>query len=251
MRRGVLLPLLVYAVQLPITTAYAAGLLPVHPIVIFLPLVGLLNGHVERRGPGALGVTVVQPIRSLLFALAFALLAFIGHLMVLRVYHAPPYAPPLNGATIGSLTTDFVVDVFIIALWEEIVNRGYIQTRLQKAWGFWGVVVASLLFASLHVPSALLDHGTAQMAFCRVVQTGLSGSLLGYLFWWTGSVFPTIALHGLSNFLSLSVVQHLGGVTAGRPPTVQMPYELLWLLAQVGLVTTACRLAFGNRRPSP
>ena len=129
-----------------------------------------------------------------------------------------------------------------------IVNRGYIQTRLQAVWGFGGVVVTTLLFASLHVPSAVQDHGWAPPLLFRLVQTGLAGFVLGYLYWWTGSVLPPVALHGLRNFTMLSLIQHLSGVTAARMLATQVPFQLLWLLGEAGLMLLICQPVFGKRR---
>jgi membrane protease YdiL (CAAX protease family) len=249
MRREVLLPLAVYAVQIPITIASVAGVLPVHPIVTMLPLVGLLTAQVEGRGPEALGLTIVQPVRALLPALAFAVLGFVGRLIALGLDRVPLHIPPLTGAAVVSLTRDLAVDLFIIALWEEIVNRGYIQTRLQAAWGFSGVVVTTLLFASLHLPCALHDYGWAPTVLFRFVQTGLTGFMLGYIYWWTGSVLPTIALHGLRNFTMLSLTHHLSGVSVSRVLVSQIPFQLLWLVGELAAILFICRLVFGKRSP--
>jgi len=140
------------------------------------------------------------------------------------------------------------VDVFIIALWEEIVSRGYIQTRLQVVWGFWGVIIVTLLFASLHLPSAFLDYGyDLPAALFRFAQTGPSGFMLGYVYWQTGSVPTTIALHGLRNF-ALSVSMHLSGVTAAQMSASQISFQFLWLVGQVGLVLLVCRTLFESKR---
>ncbi|MGD2147524.1 MAG: CPBP family intramembrane metalloprotease [Anaerolineae bacterium] len=251
MRRSFLLALIVYAVQVPITAARATGVLPVHPIVFMLPLVGVLNGQVEGRRLGGLGLTVWQPIRSILLALAFTLLGFAGRLLALHISRVPLRLPPITPASIGSLASDLAIDLFIIALWEEIVNRGYIQTRLQSVWGFWGVIASAILFASLHLPGAVLAYaGRPLQVLFRCIQTGLAGLTLGYLYWWTGSVVPTIALHGLRNFSMLSLVQHLSAVPATRLFTLQMPLQLLWLLGEAGLMVAACRLFLPRRRCS-
>jgi membrane protease YdiL (CAAX protease family) len=247
MKRDTLLPLVIFAVQIPTTIAITVGLLPVHPIVIMLPLVGLLNGQIEGKGARGLGLTIVQPVRSLLLALAFALLGFVGRLIVLGLDHVPLHMPPLTGAAIGSLTRDLAVDLFIIALWEEIVNRGYTQTRLQAAWGFPGVVITALLFASLHVPSALQDYGWGPEVLYRFGQTGLASLMLGYLYRWTGSVLPTIALHGLRNFTMISLPYYVSGVTAARLLVSQIPFQLLWLVGEVSLMLLVCRPVFGER----
>jgi membrane protease YdiL (CAAX protease family) len=127
----------------------------------------------------------------------------------------------------------------IIALWEEIVSRRYIQTCLQRAWGLWGVAAATLLFATLHFPFALTDDVLAGAAF-RFLQTGLSGLALNYLYWKAGSVLSTILLHGLNNFAG-SLASHLRGLSYAQVIAVQMPFQLLWLAGEVGLVVFASR----------
>jgi len=237
----------VYLVQIPILIGYGAGWIPIHPIAIMLPLVGLLNGEVEGRGREGLGLIVVQPGRSLLLALLFAALHFGGQLIVLRLESVPLRPLPLTPEMMGTLGGDFAVDVFIIALWEEIVSRGYIQTRLQEAWGFWGVVVATLLFASLHLPSAFLDYGSdlPRLSF-RFAQTGLSGFMLGYVYWRAGSVLPTVALHGLRNFAG-GIGLRLSNIIAAEMYVTQVPFQFLWLVGQVGMMLCICRLLFGKR----
>jgi len=248
MKRGVLWAGVVYLVQIPILVGCVAGLIPLHPIVILLPLVGLLNGKVEGKGREGLGLVIVRPGRSLLLALLFAALCFGGSLIVFGLEDVPLQPPPLTAETIWSLIGEFAVDVFIIALFEEVVNRGYIQTRLQAVWGFWGVIVATLLFASLHLPSAFLDFGyDLSTALAYFVLTGLAGFMLGYVYWRTGSVLTTIAIHGLRNF-AWGVSLRLGGVTAARMHVSQTAFQLLWLLAQVGLMLLLCRALFSEPR---
>lgn len=246
-KREVLWPFAVYVAQIPVLIGCVLGLIPIHPIVIVLPLVVCLNFRLDTRGPRGLGLTVAPPGRSLLLVLIFAVLGFTGRLILLRLEGIPLRSPPLTMATVGPLLKDLVVDVFIIALWEEIVNRGYVQTRLQDAWGFRGVVVTALLFASLHLPSALYDHGWASTVLFRFVQTGLAGFMLGYAYWRTGSVLVTIALHGLRNFFLVSLILRLSGTSVVEMQASQMPFQLLWLMGEVGLMVLVSRVLFGSR----
>jgi membrane protease YdiL (CAAX protease family) len=237
----------VYLVQIPILLGYGAGRIPIHPIVIMLPLVGLLNGKFEGKGREGLGLIVVQPGRSLLLVLLFAALHFGGQLIVLRLESVPLRLFPLTLETMGTLVGDCAIAVFIIALWEEVVSRGYIQTRLQETWGFWGVIVATFLFASLHLPSAFLNYGGAlTWVFFRFAQTGLSGFLMGYVYWRAGSILPTVVLHGLRNFAG-SIISHLSGVIVAQIVVRQISFQFLWLIGQVGLMLFICRLLFSKR----
>ena len=172
-----------------------------HPIVVMLPLVGILNFYVEKRNRKGLGLRFVEPGRSLVFALVYAGFSILGKIIAMK-YGGISFQPQMiTKGDIWELILSFLIGVFIIALWEEIINRGYIQTRLQAAWGFWGVMVAALLFAAMHIPSALLDYENDLMkATIRFVEAGLAGLVYGCVYWCTRSVWTTIAIHGLNNF---------------------------------------------------
>ncbi|MFO7742093.1 MAG: hypothetical protein R6X31_07250 [Anaerolineae bacterium] len=129
-KREVLWPLIVYVAQIPVLIGCVLGLIPIHPIVIVLPLVVFLNFRLDRRGPRGLGLTVAPPDRSLLPVLIFAVLGFTGRLILLRLEGIPLRCPPLTMATVRPLLKDLAVDVFIIALWEEIVNLVSLILRL-------------------------------------------------------------------------------------------------------------------------
>ncbi len=244
MKREIWYAFAVYFVEMAVVSGYVVGWIPLHPIVLMLPLVGLINFKVEGKGGEGLGLVVRRPVPSLVLALAFAALSFGEHLIRLRLEGITLQPVSFSAPAMGSLVRDLAVDLFILALWEEIVSRGYIQTRLQGAWGFRGVMIATLLFAFLHLPSALSDYALPEAAF-RFLQTGLSGFVLAYLYWRTGSVLPTILLHGLCNFAG-SVVVHLSGLSYAQVTAVQMPFQLLWLAGEVGLMVLACRLLCGN-----
>ncbi|HEY75332.1 MAG TPA: CPBP family intramembrane metalloprotease [Thermoflexia bacterium] len=246
MQRGVRWAIVVYLVQIPVVVGYAAGWLPIHPIAVMLPLVGLINGRFEKRGREGLGLRQVRLDRVLLLALLWAVLS-LGRFGVVSWLEGAPWTPlPLSTKTVGGLAWDFVVAVFVIALWEEIVSRGYVQTRLQEAWGLWGVAAAALLFASLHVPSALLASACdAPTALYRFVQTGLAGFLLGYVYWRTGSVLASIAVHGLGNF-ALGVSLWMTGLTETHLLAAHRPLQLLWMGGQVGVALLLSRALFSG-----
>jgi membrane protease YdiL (CAAX protease family) len=120
----------------------------------------------------------------------------------------------LNSKVTQTLVVSFLVGVFIIALWEESVNRGYIQTRLQLVWDFRGMIFASFLFAFIHIPSALLDcHCDIYEVLLRLVQTGLSGLFWGYLYWRIRSVLTTIVVYGLNNFTITGIFPLFSNIT--------------------------------------
>jgi len=211
-----------------------------------LPLVGLLNFRVEKRGQEGLGIRLVAPGRSLLLALFYAFLSVIGWQIALGLEGVTFGVTELTVMMIWALVESLIVGVFIIALWEEVINRGYIQTRLQAAWDFWGVIVTSLLFAAMHVPSALLDYDYDVIKVSlRFVQTGLVGFALGYVYWRSRSVLTTIAIHGLNNFVT-AAFPVLSGVSYRELFFSQTAFQFLWLGGQVGLTLLLSHVMFNR-----
>jgi len=143
MKRQILYTFVVYLVEVAVVVGYVAGWIPVHPIVLMLPLIGLINYGVEGNGHKELGLVLTGSVRPFLLALAFAALSVVEHLIRLRLEGVSLRLVSFSAVTIGSLTKDLAIDLFIIALWEEIVSRGYIQTCLQKAWGLLGVAATT------------------------------------------------------------------------------------------------------------
>lgn len=94
--------------------------------------------------------------------------------------------------------SDLLSNIFFIALvpavLEEIFFRGVLQTVFQKATGnpHVGIVITSLLFAGIHMnPSQFIP-----MVFLALV--------LGYVFYYTNSLFCSIAVHFFNNSLAVS-----------------------------------------------
>jgi membrane protease YdiL (CAAX protease family) len=243
-KRSILWAILAFLAQIPFVIAYSGEWIPIHPIVVILPLVGLLNGWVEKRGPEGLGLTLVRPGRSLLLGALYAALSFGGWLMGLHLegWRVRPAGPTQSPAWL--LLEALLVGVFIIALWEEVLNRGYIQTRLQKVWGFWGVIVTTLLFAAMHVPSVLVDYsGDWFKAVLTFASAGVTGFVLGYVYWRVGSVLTTIVIHGLNNFATGAFLL-LAGVSTQEMLFRQPVAQLAWLVGQAGVLVVLARLLF-------
>lgn len=94
--------------------------------------------------------------------------------------------------------SDLLVNFFFIALvpavLEEIFFRGVLQTMFQRATGnpHAGIFITSILFAAVHLnPTQFFP-----MVFLALV--------LGYVFYYTNSLFCNIALHFFNNALAVS-----------------------------------------------
>jgi membrane protease YdiL (CAAX protease family) len=234
-------------VQIPFVIWYVKGQFPIHPVAIMLPLVGLLNGWVERRGAAGLGISMVQPLRSLFLALVNAALAFGGWLFAAGLTGWPLSLPEASTELLWPLAESFLVGVFVLAAWEELFNRGYLQTRLQDAWGSVGILVTTILFAAAHVPSVLVEYDNDWVkALLRFVETGMSGIVLGYIYWRTRSTLATLAVHGLGN-CAAGALPLLTGLSSQEILYGQPGIQILWRAGQAGLMCLLARALFETR----
>ncbi len=81
------------------------------------------------------------------------------------------------------------------AICEELLFRGYVQTRLTRSLGpVVGIGIASFLFAIFHLD---LVH---------VVAVFPLGLFLGWITWQSGSIFPAMMAHFVNNVISVILV---------------------------------------------
>ncbi|OLZ43043.1 CAAX protease family protein [Amycolatopsis coloradensis] len=118
-----------------------------------------------------------------------------------------PFAPPLPTAedypdpvylAVGATLTFFTANVL-----EEVFFRGMLQTRLEALFGRWpGILLASLLFAWLHLPT----HGQGALPLTLgaiVAFQGFFGLFTGYLWSRYRNLWAPIAAHTAMNTLPL------------------------------------------------
>ena len=111
-------------------------------------------------------------------------------------------------ATVGNAVSALVFYVFFLGLGEELLFRGYIQSRLNIAfgrpftfsgvhWG-WGALIASALFGLMHVIN-LGGLASAQWHLTPwwALWTFASGLVLAFVREKTGSIVAPAILHGL------------------------------------------------------
>ena len=113
---------------------------------------------------------------------------------------------------------------------EELLFRGYIQTRLVARWGsVWGVFWTALMFGISH-----LD--LMQGAFAVAV-----GCILGFLTVRTGSIVPAMICHAVNNTLSMVLSVSGGEDHPGKGVSLSMllaglvilPLAILYLRARL------------------
>jgi len=117
---------------------------------------------------------------------------------LLVVWIGPEWLKPPDSA--GQLTEQFGADLIglliVVVVWgpvgEELFFRGFVLPGLVRRFGVpAAVVVSSALFALFHVAPGML------------VPTFLLGAALGWIYLKTGSIWPSIMVHGIQNALAL------------------------------------------------
>lgn len=114
---------------------------------------------------------------------------------------------------------------------EELVFRGYVQTRLVSRWGpVFGIFIASAGFALFHMDPV---HSVAVFGV---------GAYLGWMAWTSGSILPAMLAHFLNNFLSVLAVVLLPRSTVdGVPADMEdVPKVAAAVLSSVVLLSAAC-----------
>jgi membrane protease YdiL (CAAX protease family) len=151
-------------------------------------------------------------ILSIIAVPFFFLIAWIlrGKPTTALVFPALLFMFPLAGgnAILPERLASFLFYLLFLGPGEDFLFRGYIQSRLNAAFGrpfrFWGVswgwglVIASLLFGFMHVLNPFNPFlGKFQLYGWWGVWTVFSGLIMGYIREKAGSILPSAVLHGL------------------------------------------------------
>lgn len=141
----------------------------------------------------------------------------------------------LTGA--GDLLLQLVIMALVPAVCEELFFRGCLQ-QLLCGWmknRHLAIVIAAAVFA--------LAHGDAYGLLPRL----LLGLLLGYVFFYSGSIVASMCVHFFNNALivALYYLYHRGAVAA--PPTAPLDMPWLWVaLSAVGALLIGCQYFVKN-----
>jgi membrane protease YdiL (CAAX protease family) len=118
------------------------------------------------------------------------------------------YSSLAGEATVGNGISALLFYVFFLGLGEELLFRGYIQSRLNEAFGRpyrffgvgfgWGIVIASALFGLMHVLNIYsLISGDWHLEPWWGLWTFFAGLVGGFVREKTGSIVASTILHGL------------------------------------------------------
>ncbi len=111
----------------------------------------------------------------------------------------------LKPGGIGGLPFNLLVIAVIPAIGEELLFRGVIQKLLIRWFGnvHWAIFVTSFIFSAMHIQ------------FLSFLPRFFLGMVLGYLFYWSGSVWLTILVHFINNALATIFYFYYYGGYAG------------------------------------
>ena len=110
-------------------------------------------------------------------------------------------APAFPAFAFEHLFMDFVFMLFFVALGEELLFRALIQRSLSHTFGTTiGLVSASFMFAVMH----LIWRSIPELFFVF-----FGGMVLGYLYYKTGSLTASIAVHAVGNTMLVGVCPYI------------------------------------------
>ena len=136
---------------------------------------------------------------------------------------------------IGDVLINVLVIALIPAVCEEICFRGALQRVIihitKNAWI--GIVVTSILFSALH------------LQFQGFLPRMFLGLILGAIYWYSGSLWPSILAHFVNNAIQVIVVSYAPGYIEKNPPiplllalfSGLLIWGILWLFKSWSRVT--------------
>ena len=147
-------------------------------------------------------------------AVALAIFAFsmmVGALAEsLGVHPVPTNQALMEQAIVLSPTFLVVFAVVLAPAYEELLFRRVLFGRLLAAGRPWlGMLLSSLAFALLHEVPGLSGNGPAAIVQLWLVY-GVMGAAFAWLYWRTGTLWASIAAHGLNNAVALVALHWFG-----------------------------------------
>jgi len=147
----------------------------------------------------------------------------------------------LSAPGVQALLLNLVVLVFLPALGEELIFRGIVQ-RIFMRWvasphvAIW---ICGALFSAIH------------MQWLGFFPRWLLGVELGYLAWYTGSLWPAVLSHATHNALSVWMAQATGFSDQSNVGSEVMGVPFAWVAGGVALAGVSAWLIYKQQRDKP
>lgn len=187
--------------------------------VTIIPIDLLCIAYVWRlaRGEGGLRTVIrFKPVdlawgllACLIMLVLFFAASYIGNLVA---YAGPPPAAHEGGHVPRWLGVVALFMPLTIAFAEEMVYRGYGQTRLSALTNRWvGWLLAAVFFGAQH---AFLTAPEPRAQLARFITTFLAGLAFGALSWWWRRLTPLVIGHWFVDFLGLGLPLFMAALAA-------------------------------------
>jgi membrane protease YdiL (CAAX protease family) len=170
---------------------------------------------VERRSITTLGFQFVpeKTLRYLVFPIG-------GFLLLMTVLLADIYLrrqfshEGIDFSGLASYSREFVGQVLFAAGPEEVFYRGYLMTRLGDLFGStFGLFTSSFFFGLEHFLSRNFKYGLPLLESLRVgVNALLGGTIFGWQFQKTKSIFPSLISHIAQNLFGYGIFALIFGI---------------------------------------
>jgi uncharacterized protein len=166
--------------------------------------IGFASQTGARRAGGVLERLGLRPFKP--SALGLAAAAYVAYILFVAMVYAPFVQPEQQDITeelgVDESTLAAILGGILIILFapvsEEMFFRGFVYGGLRTRLGLWpSAAVSAVVFALPHVSSADLSIVPPLVIF---------GLLLAWLYEYTGSLGPPIALHMINNAIAFAVI---------------------------------------------
>lgn len=168
----------------------------------------------REAGPKYYGLTTSGHPVSRLLAIGVVAFALVGLVVLLlnlsrQVFSLGPHPGLLSTFLTQPWPAEFWLFLAVASfgfqpLMEEVFFRGYMQTRLEEAYGGVGaIVIVSMLAALGHNQY----HHLTLMSVGAILLVLLLNVAVGYLYWKYRSLFPAVLVHGLVNIPAKGVFE--------------------------------------------
>ncbi len=141
-----------------------------------------------------------------------------------------------RGTSIGSLFLNLFVVAFLAAFSEELFFRGLLQKIALQCFKNKHVAVwfGAIIFSAFH------------MQFYGFLPRMLMGAYLGYLFVWSGSLWPGIVAHFLNNgiIVFLTWLSNRGAITIDADHISSGQNQLMYVAGSIVMVTACLYLVY-------
>ena len=105
----------------------------------------------------------------------------------------------LSDTSASGLSVNIFVMALLPAFAEEVLFRGVLQRIFAEKFGIhWGIWISAFLFSFVH------------FQFYGFVPRMFLGAILGYIVYYSGSIFPAIFAHFINNLISVLVTYFFG-----------------------------------------